>query len=355
MQTAAKLLAYVANEHLASIAEKTVCGQQRGFVRNRHISDNIVELEGALATFSQAAGRSAAGLLLDFANAFLSLAHDFMWRVLEGLHINPKVIRLVRLLYRQLVTNILYKGRDVATHPIASGIKQGCPLSGTLFALTLDPLIRRYLSVLTLRSSVICAFAYDIGLAMLNMCRQLPFILTIFRDWYMATGLKLEGPKGVLIPLFPDFADILPWVSSLPGIAGIEVSGFGRYLGVEVGPMAHLHQWTSVMRKATSRIGEIRAGGKSLSSRIFMFNAYAASLFTYKAQFAAIPPAVFKFYRNCTAHHEGATAGYASNIAHRSVASGHAYLYTGFVGAQCCGALYLHNAFSHCAIGLGSF
>lgn len=50
MQIAAKLVAYVAKGHLAEVAERAVCGQQRGFVRNRHIADNIIELEGTMAT-----------------------------------------------------------------------------------------------------------------------------------------------------------------------------------------------------------------------------------------------------------------------------------------------------------------
>lgn len=89
---------------------------------------------------------------------FPSLDHNFMWKILEEISIPPNIIRVVRLLYHRLVTDILYKGRVVASHPIASGIKHGCPLSGSLSALTLDPLIRYYLTRLTLRSSVICAF-----------------------------------------------------------------------------------------------------------------------------------------------------------------------------------------------------
>lgn len=42
MQPGAELIAYVATENLAGVAEMTVCGQQRGFVQNRRISDNIV-------------------------------------------------------------------------------------------------------------------------------------------------------------------------------------------------------------------------------------------------------------------------------------------------------------------------
>lgn len=137
---------------------------------------------------------------------------------------------------------------------------------------------------------------------MLNMYHQLPIVLTIFEQWRSATGLTLKGTKCVLIPLFPDFDEVVRWAAALQGIAGAAVSSCGRYLGIEVGPSAHFHQWAAVMQKATSRIGEIRAGGKSLAARIFMYSTYVSSLFACKAQFAPIPPQVFKFYKRC-AHH----------------------------------------------------
>lgn len=101
----------------------------------------------------------------------------------------------------------------------------------------------------------------------------------------------------MLIPLFSGFDDILPWISDLRGIAGLRVAGSARYLGVEVGPEAHRHQWGTVLDKATARVGKIRAGGKSLQARMYMFNTYVASLFPYKAQFAPIPTFAHKAYR----------------------------------------------------------
>lgn len=164
-----------------------------GRVRNRSISDNIIELKGTITIYSQCAGRTTAGLLLDFAKAFLSLDHDFMWAVLRTMGLRASIVSVVQLLYYQLVTQILYKGRVPVSHPIASGIKQGCPLSGTLFALSLDPLIRYYLMEITLRSSVICAFADDLGLVLLNIFLQLPVVLNIFALWAAAKGLRLKG------------------------------------------------------------------------------------------------------------------------------------------------------------------
>lgn len=232
MQTSAKLIAYVINEHLGQLAEHTVCGQQRGFIRNKDIADNIIELEGYMVTYSQAAGRCAVGLLLDFANAFPSLDHNFMWRVFETMGLPIEMLRVIKLLYDELFTEILYKGQIVGKFPIPSGIKQGCPLFGTIFALTLDPLIRHYLSELTLRSSCICAFADDIGLALLNVYKQLPSVMRTFGLWARATGLRLKMPKCVLIPLFTDTAALHRWLAAQVDVQEMAVRDYGRYLGI---------------------------------------------------------------------------------------------------------------------------
>lgn len=159
------------------------------------MSDNIIELEGTMSIYSQCAGRTRIGLLLDFANTFPSLDHDFMRAVLRTMGLPASIVNVVQLLNYQPVTQILHKGRVAAPQPIALGIKHGCPLSGTLFALSLGPLIRYYLMGITLRSSVMCAFADDLGLVLLNIFIPLPVVLNIFALWAAATGLRLKRTK----------------------------------------------------------------------------------------------------------------------------------------------------------------
>lgn len=70
-------------------------------------------------------------------------------------------------------TAILFNAQARSTFPTASGIKQGCRLSGTCFALGLDPLIQCYMYDMVLLSSRIIVFA-DIAVAFLFARRQLP-------------------------------------------------------------------------------------------------------------------------------------------------------------------------------------
>lgn len=98
------------------------------------------------------------------------------------------------------VAEVIYAGERVAELPMASGIKQGSPLSGTLFAIMLNPLIRRYLFTGTLASTQLCAFADDIGLALARLVVQLGLVIALFERWAAASSLRLNPNKCMLIP-----------------------------------------------------------------------------------------------------------------------------------------------------------
>eukprot|EP00959_Pyramimonas_sp_CCMP1952_P301036 6298516-Pyramimonas_sp.AAC.1 len=56
-------------------------------------------------------------------------------------------------------------------------MKQGCPLSGVLFALVLDPVLRYVLQLQGRLVFQIGAFADDIYLVACNLCKTLPRVL----------------------------------------------------------------------------------------------------------------------------------------------------------------------------------
>ncbi len=56
-------------------------------------------------------------------------------------------------------------------------------MRGSIFALAIDPLIRRILAVSVLHSIRITAFADDIAIVLANLFVQSPFIIQIFALW----------------------------------------------------------------------------------------------------------------------------------------------------------------------------
>lgn len=143
--TGEKLIALRVNDLLAPVAARTVAPPQRGFVCDRRIADDVVGLDGAMVALSLRAGRRAAAVLFDFANALPALSHTWIFEVLRVMLVPECLINIIAALYRDLRTDMYYSGVVVTTIDLCSGIRQGCPLSGTVFALALDPFVRWYL------------------------------------------------------------------------------------------------------------------------------------------------------------------------------------------------------------------
>lgn len=79
---------------------------------------------------------------LDFSNAFGSVPHQAIYAGLEKTGAGAKFKRIIQDMYTNTSTRIL-TGQDVTDNiDINAGVKQGCPISGLLFNIAIDPIIR---------------------------------------------------------------------------------------------------------------------------------------------------------------------------------------------------------------------
>lgn len=80
---------------------------------------------------------------LDLVEAFPSVPHSLVWLTVETFGLHGRTISLLQALYRD--TNSIYNLSGIETGYIPQGdrgIKQGCPLSMSLFCLALEFAIR---------------------------------------------------------------------------------------------------------------------------------------------------------------------------------------------------------------------
>lgn len=119
----------------------------------RQLADNVIAVEGGLVEFTQLADCLPATILLDFAQAFPPLSHIWLLAVLEELGFQPRLRRLIIALIANLVATVYSGGCQLEGMRIASGIKQACPMSGSIVAIAADPLLRAYLGAITIISS----------------------------------------------------------------------------------------------------------------------------------------------------------------------------------------------------------
>lgn len=75
MHTSSKIVALAANRYLGGVAQRTVAGKQRGFVRDRRMETNVLEIGVGLIEASVVAQRTASAILLGFSAVFPNLKH----------------------------------------------------------------------------------------------------------------------------------------------------------------------------------------------------------------------------------------------------------------------------------------
>ena len=82
-------------------------------------------------------------VLFDFANAFPSVFHAWVFAVLNFVQAPLGFRNLVKGLYHNNVAYIKTESGFTKLFIILSGVLQGCPLSGSLFTMAIDPFFRQ--------------------------------------------------------------------------------------------------------------------------------------------------------------------------------------------------------------------
>ncbi len=137
-----RLMANAVRLRAEPLLAKAISPAQRGFLPGRSMLHNVLELDGEMRAASLQAERPAA-VFFDFAAAFPSLAHDFMFEVLDHLRLPMQFRTFITNLYLGNGCRIAAASDSHEGFSIRSGICQGCPLSPLLFALCGDLLLRR--------------------------------------------------------------------------------------------------------------------------------------------------------------------------------------------------------------------
>ena len=167
---------------------------------------NAVEISHISQVVSLEHGRGGL-FLFDFKAAFPSLSHGYMSSVLKALGIPVHILNFIQMLYDNHCCHIAMGSQSFRGFGIKAGIRQGCPLSPLIFALVADIILgrmQRLLPDLTIR-----AFADDIAVVAPDIHTCIPVLVNIFKDTARVSGLTLNIPKCVFIPLWPTDMSIL--------------------------------------------------------------------------------------------------------------------------------------------------
>ena len=68
---------------------------------------------------------------------------EALWGILRVYGVPNKIIRLIKMLYDGFVCAVLHQGKFSRILPVESGVKQGCLLSGLLFIVIIDWIMKK--------------------------------------------------------------------------------------------------------------------------------------------------------------------------------------------------------------------
>ena len=184
----------------------TIHPRQKAFIPVDGCFDNINILSTAIKS-SWEKRKEANIVLLDLAKAFDTVPHSSIKRAMRRQGVHQCMISVLEDLYEDATTTIKSGQEETPKIQINSGVKQGCPLSPTLFHSIMDELLN-IISDLNTGISIgsvrvpIMAFADDLVL-LSNSNADMEIILNRAEQFFSNRFLKVNASKCQSLRLLP--------------------------------------------------------------------------------------------------------------------------------------------------------
>ena len=218
------------------------------------MTDNIFEIETTALAHVACAPQESGVLLTDFAAAYPSVNHSWIFSVLENTGLPDFLCRFLRSIKRDCTSYVEFAGAERGQFPMARGVRQGCPASGFLFAMAFDPIFRwlqesiipSNLDNLEFLQPAQCAYADDLAVASSSF-RELMFALApAFRSIDCIAGLNLNYLKCCWVQCGnEEHGSLRTWISeNCEEFREVQIVRHAKCVGTMIGPDGYLHRWT---------------------------------------------------------------------------------------------------------------
>ncbi len=132
-----KILASVYAEKIKHCLANIISNTQSGFLKGRHISNNI-RLIIDILDYSEFINKEAFILFIDFYKAFDTVEHFFIFEALSKFGFGRSFINAIRTLYNGINSCVSLASGTSPRFSVGRGIRQGCPISPFLFLLAAE-------------------------------------------------------------------------------------------------------------------------------------------------------------------------------------------------------------------------
>lgn len=208
LNTDYKIVARVMAARIKQVLHKIIHVSQTAAVPGRTILESLTDYR-ELISYCSVIRPTAAILSLDLNKAFDRIRHPYLLGVMTHLGFGEKFVHMIKNLLKNATSKININGHLTKPVPIEKSVRQGCPLSMTLFVIAVDPLLRRLserLQGINIYGNTVKCIAYadDVGVVV-NNTRELNAVKTAVVEFEHVSGSKLNVQKTKLMPLGPGF------------------------------------------------------------------------------------------------------------------------------------------------------
>ena len=190
-------------------------------------------------------------LLTDFAAAFPSVNHSWIFSVLENTGLLGFLCRFLRSFHKDSITHVEFAGADRGHFLMARGERQGCPAS----AISFDPIFRwlpettipRNTDNLDFLQLARCAYADDLAVASSSFRELMCALAPAVRSVYYIAGLNFNYCKCCWVQYGTEGREYLrTWISeNCEEFRDMQIVRHAEYVGTMIGPDGHLHRWSA--------------------------------------------------------------------------------------------------------------
>lgn len=142
LSVAGKILGRIIIDRLRNGVDKRLRMEQAGYRNGRGTTEQVFVLRNILEQVNKWQATLYLGFV-DFEKAFDSVHTESLWTIMRKYGIPDKLVRMVKLFYDGFKCAVEEEGEPGEWFEVTTGVKQGCNMSGFLFLMVLDWVMRR--------------------------------------------------------------------------------------------------------------------------------------------------------------------------------------------------------------------
>ena len=211
LNTDYKVLSTLLNNRIKPYLPNLIHSDQKGFIPTRKLDDAVLKTIH-LINYCVRENIPAYLLFLDQEKAFDRVDRQYLFKVLEAFNFPPLIINMIKQIYAKTSARISINNQLSKKFDLLSGVRQGCPLSPTLFALCIEPLanlVRRHKQIKglvypNLTDPLKVSMFADDTFFIIKDQKDLDSVLQSVATYEKATGALANKSKTEILPIGPN-------------------------------------------------------------------------------------------------------------------------------------------------------